>query len=87
MVKINPIALYLLLSLLENVEVDAFDVTLLKFTLDSNNIVLNDFFQKRQDQINRITTASEIAKRTESFILRSKDFIIVIKHSSYINDA
>ena len=59
------------------VTVDAFDVASLKITLDSNNILLNDFFQKRQDQINRITTASEIAKKEliPSYYDFMKDFI------------
>ena len=70
------------------VTVDAFDIASLKITLDSNNILLNDFFQKRQDQINRITTASEIAKKElipayydfmKDFIKRNKTSIAFYK--------
>ena len=59
------------------VKVDEFDVASLKITLDSNNILLNDFFQKRQDQINRITTASEISKKEliPAYYDFMKDFI------------
>ena len=37
------------------VKVDEFDVASLNITLDSNNILLNDFFQKRQGIIQKIS--------------------------------